>query len=273
MRAAHWAGVAGAWIAAMLVCMALGVEFVVSWRNPELTVKGSWWLFLILMLAAVVISIVFELQTRIESQLGGMPPLPQRPDPPHGLNRPELCLPRFEPPPVPWRTAPPKHIPGAWTNCNVCGRPLTDPMSRYRGVGPTCFGRTGRYYPQGPVNPKFRVWQLEVERLTPTYDALCQTARTDFDDRVGQLTAEHADVVARWEADVDGRALLQAEYEAVCRDYATERARASRIREQFNRSPQARSCRVLKKMHVFLIYVAAGRIAISVIVFVSQGIL
>jgi hypothetical protein len=56
-------------------------------------------------------------------------------------------------PPMPKKKAvsrgpgPKRHFPGTWANCQVCGRPLTDPTSMYRGVGPTCFARTRRYFP------------------------------------------------------------------------------------------------------------------------------
>src|SRR4051794_15118564 len=84
---------------------------------------------------------------------------------PVSLDRPILSLPAFHPPKPHLPTAPTERLPGQWTRCNVCHRPLTDPTSRWRGIGPDCFQRHNVHWPQGPVNPDFRQWERDVERL------------------------------------------------------------------------------------------------------------
>lgn len=82
---------------------------------------------------------------------------------------------------------PRKNIPGAWNNCQVCGRPLTDPTSRYRGVGPTCFARTRRYFPEGPRNPEYEAQLAEAERA--------------YREKNAPAEAQHREAVLKWEVE------------------------------------------------------------------------
>ena len=168
---------------------------------------------------------IWALDGRLNGALGLRPPLAPPPDPPDGLKRPELALPPAPSPRLDLPGEPPKTIRGGWTNCNVCGRPLTDGVSRYRGVGPTCLERTGIHYPDGPPNPAHEAWLEKVDELRRAHELQMRTLEAEHQVAAVRAREAHRKAVEAWECDVQGRARLQELHDERLRAWTEENAR------------------------------------------------
>jgi hypothetical protein len=151
------------------------------------------------------------------------------------LDPPTLRLPAFVPPQPRLPPRPPERLPGQWERCNVCNRPLTDPTSRWRGIGPDCFARTRVHWPQGPENPALWRWEREVQQIREDFAPVLARAIADHKERLYAVMAEHREQMGVWEARLDERRKLQSEYDAASNAWA-EAARACQARHDAWRS-------------------------------------
>lgn len=200
-----------AWLAATLAALSVALLIVALFGAPFPT--------LALLLVTALVGVGFEVglkrwARRISEDLGYCPdgpaPEPQRPS---SLDKPSLHLPRFVPPEPTLPPPPLERLPGRWDRCNVCRRPLTDATSRFRGIGPDCYRRERVYWPQGPVNPAYKKWEQEVERIRQEHSAVVDDARDRHEERIVGLRADHTRAVAAWEARAEERQGIQAAHD------------------------------------------------------------
>ncbi|WP_199424602.1 DUF6011 domain-containing protein [Actinotalea solisilvae] len=195
-----------------LVCSVAIAAFVVSPLAPNQTPR----LALLLPVGALFIAqaVILKRKSNALRTAVGPPPIETaKPSRPCGLKPPALHLPPKPDVPLTLPPEPPESLPGHWTHCNNCGRPLYDATSAYRGVGPDCYRRTRIYYPSGPPNPQHLEWEAEVERLTQEHQANLATAVIAHAAAVRMARQKHARAVGLWELDVATRDELQAQYD------------------------------------------------------------
>lgn len=149
---------------------------------------------------------------------------------------------------------PPERLPGQWTHCNVCGRPLSDRTSRYHGVGPDCLRRTGIHYPQGPINPELARWEQLVESMKDAHAQELADAHTQHDAAVLSAKEGHAIALARWESDSEARVALLSDYEARSSAWRRERAAKEAALTAWKASPLQRRIRISSHLQAFLFF-------------------
>ena len=192
-------------------------------------------------------------------ELGDRPPeAGPGPGRPAILDAPSLILPTFVPPKPALPGRPEEHLPGQWNRCNVCGRQLTDPTSRWRGIGPDCFARRGIHWPQGPINPAFRAWEREVERLREGFLPVVMEAKTRHEERLDVLLAEHVISMRLWESRLEERRVIQAKHERSVARWSTECQRRTAERAAWESDPRQRTLATAERIRVGMWPLAAA---------------
>lgn len=221
------------------VLLSLSITTTIAVVSPitpmEIRTGLLWTLAFALLLQA------FALQGRAEAllnSLGHKPRLYPSPGRPEGLDPPSFRAPKAPTVPLHLPPAPPSTLRGRWTHCRECGRPLTDPLSRRRGVGPSCFARTGAYYPQGPRNPAYQAWQSLVESMTQEHAEDLKKAMDLHAVAVADARREHASAHLRWEADVATRSRIQLEHDAARAAWHQDDAQRRQALRQWSEDPR-----------------------------------
>lgn len=175
----------------------------------------TWTLILGIMLIAVAVSLGSgRVAESVAKSIGPRPPdAPPAPTVPPLLIRPELQQPQFKPPSPTIPAAPEQRLPGEWTHCNVCHRRLTDPISRWRGIGPDCYRRRGISWPGGPVNPAYSAWQRDVERIRHEFRGVVEEARAEHERQLSILRTQHQIDLQLWFDRADERAELEDQHD------------------------------------------------------------
>lgn len=210
-------------------------------RAPE-NVQIVWYAVLLLtvfpILAVAQVS-TSSLRRRLLAKLGpepvGPPSAPARPA---DLDPPSLVLPRFLEPTLRLPPEPQERLPGQWNRCLECGRPLSDPTSRFRGVGPDCFRRTGIYYPQGPMNPAHADWERVVAQRRAEFPVIQEEARHRQEADRQAARARHILRMDEWESRAEARAVLESDYELRRSDWLRVRGEANERLDEWRNDPR-----------------------------------
>ena len=202
-----------------------------------------------------------------EAELG---PRPTDPDPVPGrpalLDPPELQRPAFVPPTPRLPARPAAYLPGQWDRCNICHRPLTDPLSRWRGIGPDCFRRHRVHWPQGPANPAVQEWERTVARIHEEFVPVIADAKRIHEQVLEDLRAVHREQLRAWDARKDERERLQVKYDSALTAWDKECRRRIARRDAWTSDPRHSLIARLKRLRVGLV---AGAVLLS---FIGLGI-
>jgi hypothetical protein len=209
----------------LVMLLAIGLSLTVL---IPLGILQRYWLLVVLVvigLAAYSMSTSNRAKAEIVGILGSGPVLRPEPSRPQSLDYPVRRIREFQPPPLADPRAPPERVVGGWMHCKICGRPLTDRLSRYRGVGPTCFSRTRIYYPEGPINPDYQTWQRLTEQARARYPARLAKAQLEYEASVQRDRERHERAVHEWEAAAPRRLAVAKAYDDACQAWGAERER------------------------------------------------
>lgn len=173
----------------------------------------------------------------LDAAAGPRPSAPNAPERPAGLDPPAFSPRAFTEPRRRYHAQPPTHLPGTWEYCQECGRALSDPQSRWHGVGPYCLRRTGTHYPQGPENPEFARWQAEEEVLKQQHTVEVCKLKALYKAEIRAAKARHNRSLRAWTLDLSTRERLQSIYDTSMKGWREDKAVCDRAATEWDSDP------------------------------------